>query len=66
MILNAAFLVSRDKEPDFDSKVKEIGGRYAQLTFKYTGPGRRTTSSTSGSSWSGPSRLFRCSSSTSC
>jgi hypothetical protein len=38
MILNAAFLVSREKEPEFDAKVKEIGGRYAQLTFKYTGP----------------------------
>src|ERR1700761_4204107 len=33
MILNAAFLVSRDKEPAFDARVKEIGARYDKLTF---------------------------------
>lgn len=38
MILNAAFLVSRDSEADFDARVGEIGARYEQLTFKYTGP----------------------------
>jgi hypothetical protein len=38
MILNAAFLVSRDKESAFDSRVKEIGARYDKLTFNYTGP----------------------------
>jgi hypothetical protein len=38
MILNAAFLVTRDKEHGFDAKVKQIGGRYDLLTFKYTGP----------------------------
>src|SRR5207247_9802738 len=38
MILNAAFLVSREKEAAFDSRVKEIGSRYGELTFKYTGP----------------------------
>src|SRR5258706_9510441 len=38
MIMNAAFLVSRDREQAFDSKVKEIGARYDKLTFKYTGP----------------------------
>jgi hypothetical protein len=38
MILNAAFLVSRDKEQAFDARVKEIGARYDKLTFKYTGP----------------------------
>jgi hypothetical protein len=38
MIMNAAFLVSRDREAQFDAKVKQIGGRYAPLTFKYTGP----------------------------
>jgi hypothetical protein len=38
MILNAAFLVARDREPDFDSKVKEIDARYENLIFKYTGP----------------------------
>ena len=38
MILNAAFLVARDSEPDFDAKVKEIDARYENLKFKYTGP----------------------------
>jgi gas vesicle protein GvpL/GvpF len=38
MIMNAAFLVPRDKEEAFDRRVKAIGGRYEQLTFKYTGP----------------------------
>jgi hypothetical protein len=38
MIMNAAFLVSRDTESAFDARVKEIGSRYDKLTFKYTGP----------------------------
>jgi len=38
MILNAAFLVSRDREADFDTKVKEIDARYEHLILKYTGP----------------------------
>jgi hypothetical protein len=38
MILNAAFLVARDREEEFDAKVKEIGSRYENLVFKYTGP----------------------------
>jgi hypothetical protein len=38
MIMNAAFLVSRDREEAFDARVKEIGSRYDKLTFKYTGP----------------------------
>ena len=38
MILNGAFLVPRDREVDFDSKVKEIDARYENLIFKYTGP----------------------------
>jgi hypothetical protein len=38
MIMNAAFLVAREKEHAFDAKVKEIGTRYEKLTFKYTGP----------------------------
>jgi hypothetical protein len=38
MIMNAAFLVSRDQEQEFDTAVKEIGGKYEELTFKYTGP----------------------------
>jgi Gas vesicle synthesis protein GvpL/GvpF len=38
MIMNAAFLVTRDSETAFDSRVKDIGQRYDKLTFKYTGP----------------------------
>jgi hypothetical protein len=38
MIMNAAFLVARDKEAAFDARVKQIGGRLDTLTFKYTGP----------------------------
>jgi hypothetical protein len=38
MIMNAAFLVTRDQENAFDAKVKEIGARYDTLTLKYTGP----------------------------
>src|SRR2546425_7638515 len=39
MIMNAAFLVERDKSAHFDQKVTEIGKRYeGKLTFRYTGP----------------------------
>lgn len=38
MLMNAAFLVSRDKEAAFDKRVKELGQRYDSLIFKYTGP----------------------------
>jgi hypothetical protein len=38
MIMNGAFLVSRKNETAFDAKVKDIGARYENLTFKYTGP----------------------------
>jgi len=38
MIMNAAFLVSRDREAAFDAKVKAVGAKYAHLTFRYTGP----------------------------
>jgi hypothetical protein len=38
MILNGAFLVARDREPDFDAAVKQIDARYENLIFKYTGP----------------------------
>jgi hypothetical protein len=38
MIMNAAFLVQREKEPDFDAIVKQIGATHDKLTFKYTGP----------------------------
>jgi hypothetical protein len=38
MIMNAAFLISRDQEQAFDAKVKSIASRFDRLTFKYTGP----------------------------
>jgi hypothetical protein len=38
MIMNAAFLVRRDEERAFDARVKEIGVRHANLSFRYTGP----------------------------
>ena len=39
MIMNAAFLIERDREAEFDQKVKEIASKYeGKLSFKYTGP----------------------------
>jgi hypothetical protein len=38
MIMNAAFLVSRDLESAFDAGVKSIASAHDKLTFKYTGP----------------------------
>ena len=38
MIMNAAFLISRDEEAAFDAKVKTIASKLDKLTFKYTGP----------------------------
>ena len=39
MILNAAFLVARDKEKEFDQTVQEIAKRHeGKLSFRYTGP----------------------------
>jgi Gas vesicle synthesis protein GvpL/GvpF len=39
MIMNAAFLVEREREPEFDDAVNKIGKKYGQrLKFKYTGP----------------------------
>jgi hypothetical protein len=38
MIMNAAFLVSREQEADFDTRVKNLGAKYDKLTFRYTGP----------------------------
>jgi hypothetical protein len=39
MILNAAFLVERSQEANFDEKVKEISRKYEDLLrFKYSGP----------------------------
>src|SRR6185369_7916547 len=39
MIMNAAFLIHRDKESDFDEAVNKIAQRFGdRLNFKYTGP----------------------------
>jgi hypothetical protein len=38
MIMNAAFLISREQEGAFDQKVKAIAAQFDGLTFKYTGP----------------------------
>jgi hypothetical protein len=38
MILNAAFLVDRARESQFDARVKALGAKYDALTFRYTGP----------------------------
>jgi hypothetical protein len=38
MIMNAAFLVAREREPAFDERIKVMGSRYDELTFRYTGP----------------------------
>lgn len=39
MIMNAAFLVDRDREEEFDEAVQELADRYQEmLNFTYTGP----------------------------
>ena len=39
MILNAAFLIERQKESDFDAAVNSVAERFGdRLNFKYTGP----------------------------
>jgi hypothetical protein len=39
MIMNAAFLIQREHEGDFDAAVNKIARRYGErLNFKYTGP----------------------------
>jgi hypothetical protein len=38
MILNAAFLVARDREAAFDAKLRSLVARFELLTFQYTGP----------------------------
>jgi Gas vesicle synthesis protein GvpL/GvpF len=38
MILNGAFLVSRDSEAAFDQAIKQVASQHEKLTFKYTGP----------------------------
>lgn len=38
MIINAAFLVNEDKEPEFDQKVRELDEKYGnKIKFKYVG-----------------------------
>jgi hypothetical protein len=38
MILNGAFLVSRDSEGAFDQCIKQVASQHEKLTFRYTGP----------------------------
>jgi hypothetical protein len=38
MIMNAAFLISRDQEGAFAARVKAIASKLDRLTFKYSGP----------------------------
>ena len=38
MILNGAFLVSRDSEGAFDQSIKQVAAQHEKLNFKYTGP----------------------------
>lgn len=39
LILNASFLVDREREPEFDQMVQEVGGpRQDRMTFRYLGP----------------------------
>ena len=39
MIMNAAFLIARDRSDDFDARVHELGKRYeGKLAFRVTGP----------------------------
>jgi len=44
----------------FDQRVKEIGARSTSSPSSTRGPGRRTTSSTSASSWSGEGEVGGC------
>jgi hypothetical protein len=39
MMMNAAFLITRERESEFDQKVKEVAAKYeGKLSFKYSGP----------------------------
>ena len=39
MIMNAAFLIQKDKEPEFDAAVNAVAQKFGdRLNFKYTGP----------------------------
>ena len=38
MVINAAFLVEKDKETEFDQRVDELGAKYSSnIKFKYIG-----------------------------
>jgi hypothetical protein len=38
MVLNAAFLVARERVSAFDARVRSLAARHAELTFRSTGP----------------------------
>ena len=38
MMLNAVFLVAREREAAFDARVKSLAANHAMLTFQFTGP----------------------------
>jgi len=38
MIMNAAFLVDRSREREFDARVERLSGEYDTIEFKYVGP----------------------------
>jgi len=39
MIMNAAFLIQREKEPEFDAAINRVARKFGdRLSFKYTGP----------------------------
>jgi len=38
LVLNASFLVDRDKIEEFSKKVESLGKKYKKLTLKYSGP----------------------------
>jgi hypothetical protein len=45
MIMNAAFLVEREREAEFDGVVNKVAKKYGKrLKFKYTDRGRHITS----------------------
>lgn len=38
MVMNAAFLVDRSREREFDARVEQLSGQYDTIEFKYVGP----------------------------
>jgi hypothetical protein len=38
MMLNAVFLVAREREAAFDARIKSLAANHAMLTFQFTGP----------------------------